>query len=207
MNKTMIKAYATIIHSASMNRHAALQAELAVGFAVLLDSYPSKRLARAQLQKIYNDAGCKCADPSDVNWKGVNRRITGSIALFDFIGHEEARAWAGDLQKAPLIEAIMKKLEPLKLNTLNEVLLVCRQPREAGGAPRGAGRKPGVRIETVHLKFSVPPTATPEEMLEAAGKLMAMAQEIVSARQEEAAQAAAAAHAAATEATDRKSVV
>ncbi len=191
MNKMNIKAYAQIIHSASMNRQAALQTELAVGFAVLLDSYPSKRLARAQLQKIYNDAGCKCADPQDVNWKGVNRRITGSIALFDFMGHDEVRGWAGDLQKAPLIDALVKKIVPLKLNTLNEVLVVCRGSKSNDGSSRVtvAGRKPGQRVETTHVKFSVPPGTTPEELLEVAGKLMTMAQEMVNARQGEAANA------------------
>jgi hypothetical protein len=196
MNKTIIKAYAQIIHAAAMNRRAALQTELAVGFAVLLDSYPSKRLARAQLQKIYNDAGCKCADPTDVNWKSVNRRIAASVALFDFMGAEEVRNWAGDLVKAPLIEALVKKLDPLKLNTVNEVLLVCKGAKAGSGSGErapGAGRKPGQRIETPHLKFSIPPGTTPEELLEVAGKLMTMAQEMVNARHEEAAISTAAA--------------
>lgn len=199
MNKTIIKAYANIIHAAAMNRRAALQTEIAVGFAVLLDSYPSKRLARAQLQKIYNDAGCKCEGPNDVNWKSVNRRIAASVALFDFMGHEEVREWAGDLVKAPLIEALVKKIEPLKLNTVNEVLIVCKGQKAVGGErAAGAGRKPGVRIETSHLKFSVPSNATPEELLEVAGKLMTMAQEMVNARQVEAAVESAALAAAAT---------
>jgi hypothetical protein len=191
MNKMIIKAYAQIIHAAAMNRRAALQTELAVGFAVLLDSYPSKRLARAQLQKIYNDAGCKCENPNDVNWKSVNRRIAASSALFDFMGHQEVRNWAGDLQKAPLIDAIVKKLEPLKLNTVNEVLLVCKGAKTGGERASGAGRKPGQRVETAHMKFSIPPGTTPEELLEVAGKLMTMAQEMVNTRQEEAATATA----------------
>jgi hypothetical protein len=188
MNKAVIKTYAQIIHAASMNRHAALLSELAVGFAVLMESLPSKRLARAQLQKIYNDAGCKCADPKDVNWKGINRRISASIALFDFIGIEEVRQWAGDLQKGALIEALIKHLEPLKLNTVNEVLLVCRDATAAKGTRSGAGRRPGQRIETAHMKVTVPYGTSPEEMLEVAGKLMAMAQELVNARQAEAEQ-------------------
>jgi hypothetical protein len=200
MNKTQIRAYAQIIHSASMNRHAALQAELAVGFAVLLDSYPSKRLARAQLQKIYNDAGCKCADPSDTNWKGVNRRISASIKLFDFVTYEDVKAWAGDLQKAALVEAISKKLEQYKLNTVNEVLVVCQDANPKTVSTRGKvlGRKPGQKVETAHLKFSIPATATPDELLEAAGKLMTMAQAMVNAR-EAAREAEAAEHAASAE--------
>jgi hypothetical protein len=187
MNKTITRAYAKIIHAASMNRRAALQTEIAVGFAVFLDSYPSKRLARAQLQKIYNDAGCKCEGPNDVNWKSVNRRIAASSALFDFMGHEEVREWAGDLTKDALIEALVKKIEPLKLNTVNEVLIVCKGQKTPGERGTTVGRKPGQRIETPHLKFSIPPSATPEELLEVAGKLMSMAQEMVNTRQEEAA--------------------
>jgi hypothetical protein len=196
MNKTITRAYAKIIHAAAMNRRAALQTEIAVGFAVFLDSYPSKRLARAQLQKIYNDAGCKCEGPNDVNWKSVNRRIAASSALFDFMGHEEVREWAGDLTKDALIEALVKKIEPLKLNTVNEVLIVCKGAKPGSGSGErapGAGRKPGLRVETSHLKFSIPPATTPEELLEVAGKLMTMAQEMVNSRQEEAATATAAA--------------
>lgn len=185
MNKSNIKAYAALIHTAALNRRDALQFELGVGFAVMLDSWPSKRLARAQLQKIYADAGYKCREPSDIDWKTINRRIAGSFALFDFLGEKDIRGWAGDLQKAPLVEAIVEKLKPLKLNTLNEVVQICKGSKErASNAP---GRKPGVKVETMHLKFSIPPTASAEELLEAAGKLMTMAQDMVNARQHEAA--------------------
>jgi hypothetical protein len=186
MNKTIMRAYSKIIHAASMNRQAALLAELSVGFAVLLDAYPSKRLARAQLQKIYNDAGCKCADPNDTNWKSVNRRIAASVKLFDFMTYTEVKEWAGDLQKDALIEAIAKKLQPLKLNTVNEVLVVCdSSPKTVSAKGLTLGRKPGQRVETEHLKFTIPATASPEELLEAAGKLMTMAQDMVNAQQAE----------------------
>jgi hypothetical protein len=104
------------------------------------------------------------------------------------------RSWAGDLTKAPLIEALVKKIDPLKLSTVNEVLIVCKGAKPGSGErAAGAGRKPGLRIETPHLKFSIPPNTTPEELLEVAGKLMTMAQEMVNTRQEEAANATAAA--------------
>ncbi|WP_438451505.1 hypothetical protein, partial [Listeria monocytogenes] len=179
MNKTNIRAYAQIIAKSALNRQAALQCELAVGFAVILDSYPSRRLARAQLQKIYADAGDKCSAPSDMDWKTINRRIAGSIMLFDFLGEDDVRSWAGELQKQPLIDALVKKIEPLKLKTLNEVVTVCRGSRER--AP-GGGRKPGIRFDTAHMHVTVPPSAQPEELLEIAGKLMTLAQDIVNAR-------------------------
>ncbi|QBQ74427.1 hypothetical protein BcepSauron_047 [Burkholderia phage BcepSauron] len=199
MNKTNIRAYSQIIAKSALNRQVALQCEIAVGFAVILDSYPSRRLARAQLQKIFFDAGYKCDTPAGIDWKTVNRRIAGAIMLFDFLGEEDVRSWAGDLQKQALVDALIKKIEPLKLKTLNELVTVCKGSRER--AP-GGGRKPGIRFDTAHMHVTVPPSAAPEELLEIAGKLMSLAQEIVNARNVQAqaqAQAAGAAEAAAPE--------
>jgi len=178
MSKTNIRTYAQIIAKSAINRQAALQCELAVGFAVLLDSLPSRRLARAQLQKIYSDAGYNCSDTSGVDWITINRRISGAIMLFDFMGEDDVREWAKDLQKQQLIDALIKKIEPLKLKTLNELVTVCRGVRE----PSGRGRKPGIRFDTAHMHVIVPHSAQPEELLEIAGKLMTLAQEMVNAR-------------------------
>lgn len=180
MNKTNIKAYAQIIAKSALNRQLALQCELAVGFAVLLESSPSRRLARAQLQKIYADAGYQCAEPSGIDWKTINHRIRGSVMLYDFLGEADIREWAGDLQKQPLIDALIKKIEPLKLKTLNELMVVCKGARERTAST--GGRKPGVRFDTAHMHVTVPTSAQPEELLEIAGKLMTLAQEMVNAR-------------------------
>src|ERR1700756_5849424 len=97
MNKTILKAYTAAIVEAAMSRQAALEIELAVGFAVVLDCGPkAKRLARETLLTIYNGAGSKCSVPGDLDWKAINRRISASIALFDFVGADTAREWGGE---------------------------------------------------------------------------------------------------------------
>lgn len=181
MNRLNLKAYVTAIQGAVLSDRKSLQVQLAVAFAVMLESPGNKKLIRAQLCEIYAGAGYACREPSDVHWKSINRRITAAMLLFEFNSEKEVREWAGDGKPATAIEGIIKKLEPLKLKTFNEVIQICREGK--GGRP-GAGRKPGVKLETAHLRCIVPQSASPEEMLELAGKLMAMAQGMMTERQE-----------------------
>lgn len=177
MNRSNIKAYVTALNSAVLNRRTALQTELAVGFAVILESGPSRRLARAQIIEVYAGAGYKCREPSDLDYKTINRRISASFALFDFMGEKDIREWTKDLSRGPLISAIVEKLVPLKLTTINEVLQICLTEKPAGASTRG--RRPGIHIDTQHLHLVVPPTTTREELLEAAAKLMHLANEMI----------------------------
>jgi hypothetical protein len=176
MNRSNVKAYVTAINGAALNRRTALQTELSVGFAVILEAGSSKRLARAQLCEIYVTAGYKCREPADLDWKTINRRISAAFALFDFLGETDIRTWAGDLSKGPLISAFVEHLVPLKLTTINEVLQVCATPK---GEAKQRGRKPGIHIDTQHLHLVVPPGTSREELLETAARLMQIAQEMV----------------------------
>ncbi len=176
MNRTIVKAYVTALNSAALNRRTALQTELAVGFAVILESGASRRLARAQLVEIYAGAGYKCQETSDLDYKTINRRISASVALYDFLGEKDIRAWVGTLSKGPLISAIVEHLVPLKLTTINEVLQICSSNKGPG---KTRGPRPGIHIDTTHLHLVVPPTTTREELLEAAAKLMQLANQMV----------------------------
>jgi len=104
----------------------------------------------------------------------INRHIRAAFALFDFIGEPEVTQWAGALVKAQLLDAIVRHLEPLKLGTVNEVLTICEKVKPA----RIAHHVEGFRIETEHIHFTVPRTATRMELMEFAAKIMAMAQSI-----------------------------
>lgn len=197
MNKTILKVYTAAIHEAAMSRQAALEIELAVGFAVILDCGPkAKRLARETLLTIYHGAGSQCSQPGDLDWKAINRRITASIALFEFVGVDTVREWAGEATKADLIAALRKHIQPLKLKSVNEVLLACdkiKAPRSSKS--RDVANVPGTaEIATEHVRVVVPPTATREELIDLATRLMMMAQ----ARFEQPAQAAAVDHEAMT---------
>jgi hypothetical protein len=176
MNRSHIKAYVTAINSAALNRRTALQTELAVGFAVILESGPSKRLARAQIVEIYAEAGYKCRETSDLDYKTINRRISASFALYDFLGEKDIREWTKDLTRGPLLQAIIEHLIPLKLTTINEVLQICQDTKTE---PSTRGRKPGIHIDTEHLHLVISRQATYEEILEAAAKLMQLAQDMM----------------------------
>lgn len=173
MQKSHIKAYASAIQSAALSRTVALQYELAVGFAVQLET-TSKRLARATLQEIYAQAGYQCDKPGALDWKSVNRRITASLAFFDFIGREDVEAWANGQRPKELVETIVRKLEPHKVKTVNEVLLICDKVKKP--VPR-APQQPvrGKHIDTPHLHIVIPKKATRQELMEAATQMLALA--------------------------------
>lgn len=175
MNRLNVKAYTTAITNAALNRRRALQVELAVGFAVILESGENQKLARVQLTEIYATVGYKCRASDDIDYKTIYRRITAAFTLYLFLGEAEIKSWAGNLSRGPLIDALIAGIEPLKLTTVNEVLEACKDAKhkEEGSA---RGRRPGVHIDTAHLHIVVPPTATKEELLEAASRLMKMAE-------------------------------
>lgn len=182
MQKAVLKAYTTALHNAAISRKNALQQELAVGIAVALEAGPSKRLARAQLCEVYAAAGYKCREPQEIDYKSVYRRITASLALFEFIGFEDLHRWTEGLSRGQLLDAIVKNLMPLKLGTVNEVLLICEKQKPPRATP---GRKAGTPIDSEHLHFVVPPGTTSEELLRVASILIAMANEKTEAKREE----------------------
>lgn len=177
MNRSHVKAYVSALSGAALNRRTALQTELAVGFAVILESGPSKRLARAQLIEIYASAGYQCREPADLDYKTIFRRISASFALYEFLGESDIREWASDLSRGPLLSAFVEKLIPLKLTTINEVIQICNSAKPGGGRTRGP--RPGIHIDTTHIHLVVPPSATRDELLEAAAQLMTLAQQML----------------------------
>lgn len=175
MNKTILKVYTSAIAEAALSRSNALEIELAVGFAVILECGPkSKRLARETLLTIYANAGSKCSEPGDIDWKAINRRIGATVALFDFIGVRDVAEWAGENIKVELIDALREHITPMKFKSVNEILLACgkvRAPRKGREVPVGSHM-----IDTPHVHIVVPPAATKAELIEAATQLMMLAQ-------------------------------
>lgn len=182
MNKAHRKAYASAIATAALSRSAALQCELAVAFAVQLEVGESKRLARATLVEIYAQAGYQCSDPKSIDWLSVGRRITAGLALFDFMGRTEVEGWVKDAKPSEMINAIADKLKPLKLKTVNEVLLTCEKvkpPKKRAMSTTTPAEAPGtLHVESQHLRISIPPDTTSDELLQVAAKLIALAQKI-----------------------------
>lgn len=178
MNKSHLKAYVSAINGALVSRRHALQCELAVGFAVMLETNINKRLARETMIDIYATVGYECKTPTDRDWLSINRRLRACFALFEFIGAPEVQQWAGVLTKGPLLDAIVAKLEPLKLSTVNEVLTVCEKVKPQRSRAIAAAREEApddVIVESPHLRFVIPKDVTRMELMEACARLMAIA--------------------------------
>ncbi|AAY87913.1 gp37 [Burkholderia phage BcepB1A] len=182
MNKTHLRTYSNHIRAALVNRRDALKLELAVMFAVTLESDGNKRLAREAIYSVYNATGSyQCDQPSARDWKSVGRHITAGFALFDFINHDDPNtvaSWGEGLKHGDLIAAFVERITPYKLSTINEVLTVCdrvkRQPRKVAGrvVPPGAHE-----FKTKHIHVVIPPDATLIEIMETIADLMRLAEE------------------------------
>lgn len=174
MNKTHIRAYTKALAESALHRSTALEIELAVGLAVMHETLPSKRLGREMLITIYNGAGFQCGAPGALDWRTVNRRITATIALYDAYMAKDVAELAEKHKAGDLVEALRPMIKALKVKSVNEVLLACdkvRPPRKA------TGHVEGVRVDAGHLHLVVPPSATREDLIALATKLMTMATE------------------------------
>lgn len=177
MNKTHLRTYANHIRTALVNRRDALKLELAVMFAVMLESDGNKRLAREAIYQVYNSTGSyQCAEPTDRDWKSVGRHISAGFALFEFVTAEEVAAWANGYKHGDLIAALADKIAEYKLSTVNEVLTVCEKaPRRRGpNAPREIPEG-AHEVRTEHCHLVIPPGVKAEEVMTIINNLMAYA--------------------------------
>lgn len=170
MNKTAIRAYTKIAGEAISTSAAALELKLAIGLAVLYETAPAKRLGRETLITIFNAAGMQCEKPGALDWRKVNREITAMVALFDFVGMDDLDQLAAGHKHAELVEAFRPLVAALKVKSVNEVLLATERIRP----PKQAKRTEGTRIEAGHIHIVIPPSATPDELMMLASKIMDM---------------------------------
>lgn len=183
MNRSNLKAFTTALSNAALSRKTAIQYEVAVCFAVHLDSKQAKRVTRALMCEIFAEVGYKSSAPGDLDWKSVNRRITAAFALFEFMGADEITKWVDGKSRMEIVNAIVAKLEPLKIKSTNEILEICgkvnRQP--ARSERREKPEPEGTRhVVTRNLDIVIPPTATRADLIEASLSLMRMAEQMMS---------------------------
>jgi hypothetical protein len=172
MNKTQIRAYTKALVESAAHRAIALEIELAVGLAVMHECAPSKRLGRETLLTIYHAAGWQCEKPGTIDWRAVNRRITASIALYDFMPDDVAQL-AESSKGVDLVDALRPMIKALKVKSINEVLLATDRVRPPKKSP--GQHVEGQRIDVGHLHLVVPPSATRDELIALATQLMTMA--------------------------------
>lgn len=173
MNKTHIRAYTKAMIESSLHRQTALEIELAVGLAVMHECEPSRRLGRETLLTIYNGAGWQCGEPGALDWRAVNRRITASIALYDVHMSGDVAQLAETSKTIDLVNALRPMVAALKVKSVNEVLLACEKVR----APRKPQHVEGTRIDAGHIHITIPTSATRDDLIALATRLMQMATE------------------------------
>lgn len=180
MNRTNLKVCRNAINRALLDHASGLRLELAVSFAVILDSGKARRLARAVLCECYATAGLLCSEPGQRDWRNVNRRIGAALALFDFLGPEEVAKWAEGKQRTELLDALAAQIATLKLRTVSEILEVCGKIKPRARSATGPRPEPpGTQhVNTTHVHIVVPPAATRGELMEAALALMRLAEQI-----------------------------
>lgn len=184
MNRSNLKAFTTAIANAGLSRKAALQYEVAVTFAVHLDSKQAKRLTRAVMCEIFAECGYKSSAPGERDWREVNRRITAGLALFDFMGSDDIASWVEGKARMDIINAIVTKLEPLDLRSTNQILEICDKVKPRQRAPRTEPEGTH-RIESEHLRIVIPPNVTRAELVSAAIEMMRLAEQMVVAQEAE----------------------
>lgn len=181
MNKTHLRTYANHIRSALVNRRDALKLELAVMFAVTLESDGNKRLAREAIYQVYHSTGSyQCDAPAARDWKSVGRQISAGFALYDFVGADNVAALANGHKHGDLITALADHIAQYKLATVNEILTICekvrRTPRTVGGrsVPEGAHV-----VQTEHVHFFIPPGVKADELMTIINDLMKYANTLI----------------------------
>lgn len=167
MNKTQLRAYTKALAESVSHRAVALEIELAVGLAVMHECAPSKRLGRETLLTIYNGAGWNCSGPGTLDWRAVNRRITASIALYDFC-ESDVTTLAESTKGSELVDALRPMIKALKVKSINEVLLATDRVRP----PKKPTEPHGTRIDAGHIHIVIPDNATRQDLLDLATKLM-----------------------------------
>jgi hypothetical protein len=185
MQKTHLKTYANHVRSALVTRRDALKTELAVMFAVTIESDGNKRLARESIYAVWHATGSyQCDSPTARDWKAVGRIINAAFALWDFIGAEEISGWADGRKHGDMLSSLVDHIAPLKLSTVNEVLTICEKvkaPRKAGEhepAPLPSGAH---ELRTEHIRVVIPASVRAEEVMTLINSLMKLANELLDA--------------------------
>lgn len=184
MNKTHLRTYANHIRSALVNRRDALKLELAVMFAVTLESEGNKRLAREAIYQVYHSTGSyQCDAPTARDWKSVGRQISAGFALFEFVNHDApdtVSGWANGYKHGDLITILADHIAQYKLATVNEVLTVCEKTKRAPRTIQGRKVPEGAHeVHTEHVHFFIPPGIKADELMTIINNLMQFANTLI----------------------------
>lgn len=183
-----------------LSRRQALQAELAVGLVIFAaEGDEATKEAKRDLRALYATAGYLCVDSKGTDYKNINKRINITAALYTVIGRKTVRQWIGTYTEGDVLAAVILSIEDFQFSTLDDVLEYCNKPNNKtarqraneakaaearANAAKGRGGPQNRRavdvegawhIDTREIHITIPPTASADEMREAAAKLLELA--------------------------------
>jgi hypothetical protein len=123
-----LQTYISAITSAAMSSKYALNLELSVGLAVFSESGATNLRTKRILSDIYKDAGYKCENATDPDYKTVQRRINVAADLFNFLGADTIESWIGNNAEMAIINSIVEGLKQYDLKSINGVLALVGKP-------------------------------------------------------------------------------
>ena len=171
----------------SMNlRGQAVRIELAVGLVVYRACGSADAAAKKVLRGIHASAGrADCLTPQSPSYKPVMRRIDRCASLYDKLKSRTIKKWIDGKSEQAAIDAIVAELKALDIQSMEDVLDYVGLPRSDSkerSQPehnrRASDREAAYTVDTEHVHITIPSEATPEELVQAADKLMELAREM-----------------------------
>lgn len=191
-----------MINAAAMSKIAAFQIELSVGLAVFQNYGLVDRTSKNTLCDIYQSSGYQCVRPHDSDYKTVNRRINATAELFVKFGPSNIAKWVKSADEKAYILAISEGIQQYDLYSPADVYRFCRPAKEPAtlvqvsphqtilaGPTTGHDKvvqlfrraadlaaKGANHIETENLALVIPKTATRDELVEMAMRILELAE-------------------------------
>lgn len=163
----------------------ALQTEIAVAFVVFHGLGSTSAASKKALRQVYADAGRRdCMTPDSPGYQTVIRRINRCAALFEHVGWRKIKRMLKDLTPAGALSMVIDFLEPLDLQTMDDVAAYAGRPRkdtEPTGEPveeQADEEVEVIHVRTRHIDVVIPAGTPARELLALANKLIAMAEKM-----------------------------
>lgn len=172
-----------------MLRGQALQTELAVSFIVFDACGAADIGAKKILRAVYASAGrVECLTSGSPSYQTINRHMDRSARLYEKVKARSVTKWIKGRSGPEAIDAIIAALEPLHLMSMDDVAeYATGKPRVSARTKYTPENHPKRRsddsgfafvVETEHIHVGIPADATPDEVVDAANRLMELAKEM-----------------------------
>lgn len=178
-----------LMTQAMQSRREALRTEISVALGVFFEAGRTSLEAKDILYQVYCRVGYDCIPSDRPDYKTINRRVNNAAMLFDKVGYEVIKKWVGKATEYDLIGKLREHVVGLNINSMDELLVFCGKPSRRIGSGLVVGEDGFVgdqksdsserfRIDTSKIHWVVPKETTPQELMEFAGRIMAVAKEL-----------------------------